>query len=70
VLRFSCGVVAFFFGWIGVALAQWVSDSWFGVVLSLFWGGLVTAASYTVLLALLGLPQARPVLDPDDDRRW
>jgi hypothetical protein len=69
VLRFSCGVVAFFFGWIGVALAQWVWGGWFGVLFSLCWGGVVTASSYTVLLALLGLPQSRPVADPED-RLW
>jgi len=70
VLRFSCGVVAFFFGWIGVALAQAVLSGWFGVLISLVWGGVVTAASYTVLLALLGLPQTRPTADDEPDRLW
>jgi membrane protein implicated in regulation of membrane protease activity len=69
VLRFSCGVVAFFFGWIGVALAQAVLAGWFGVLFSLLWGGVVTAASYTVLLALLGLPQVRPIAD-ETDQAW
>lgn len=69
-LRFSCGVVAFFAGSIAISLVDDVLSGGFGALVALIWGAVVAAAVYTVLLALLGLPQTRSATDDEPDHLW
>ena len=69
-LRFSCGVVAVFAGWVAISLAGDLLGGGLGFLIALAWGAVVTAAMYTVLLALLGLPQSPATTDDEPDRLW
>jgi hypothetical protein len=68
-LRFSCGVVAFFAGTLAIRVLGGFLSGGFAFLFVLIWGAVVTASVYTVLLALLGLPQGRPAHD-ESDHPW